>query len=495
MPDATDLTTPARKLTQLAGQRPEQVAVTFVALDGRRGQLTWADLEAQANRLARRLAEAGVGSGDFVAIGLGNSVEHVIAAQATWKLGGCAMPVGSTLPPAERDALIALAEPKAEVSDWPDRPGITSAEIAGLAQRYSDAPLEDAVPQPFKAIGSGGSTGKPKLIVSPGAFAYPGGTHPLAGITGLGDGHVAFSPGPLYHNQAFLLTSVALYSGASVVLTERFRPELTLALVAELGVTYLNVVPTMMARMLRSPAIETADLSSIEVLMHMAAPCPEWVKRGWIDRIGAEHVWELWAATELTGITVIRGDEWLQRPGSVGKPIATEIQIIGPDGTQQPPGEVGEIYSRFGGVPTAGYAYLGAPALPERPGGFRSVGDLGYLDDDGYLYLADRRTDLIISGGANVYPAEVESVLSTHDGVADVAVIGLPDEDLGQRVHAVVRPAQAGSDALRDELLSLCAQQLARYKCPRDIEFVAELPRAETGKLRRSALRDERVSR
>ena len=202
----------------------------------------------------------------------------------------------------------------------------------------------------------------------------------------------------------------------------------------------------MMQRILRTPEQEAFDLSSLRVLMHMAAPCPEWVKRAWIERIGPEQVLELWAATELTGITLIRGDEWLTHPGSVGRPMATEVRILGEDGAELPVGEVGEIYSRML-TPGPSYAYLGSDPLPEVEGGFRSVGDLGHLDADGYLYLDDRRTDLIITGGANVYPAEVEAVLSAHPGVEDVVVIGLADPDLGRRVHALVQPRDPGQAA------------------------------------------------
>lgn len=484
--------TPGASLTRFATQRPEADAVVYAALDGTREHLTWRELEQRANRLARRLAHEGVKQGDYVAIGLPNGVDHVVAAQATWKLGGCAMPVGVSLPEAERRHILDLAHPAAVVADWPG--AIGSAELAELADRFSDEELgDDPVPAPFKAIASGGSTGSPKLIVSPGAFAYPGGIHPLGAMLDLRDADIALSPGPLYHNQAFLFTTAALYTGATAIICERFRPDQVLGLIEESGVTYLNVVPTMMGRMLREPSLAERDLSSLRVLLHMAAPCPEWVKRGWIDRLGAEHVYELWAATELTGITIIRGDEWLAHPGSVGKPIATEMRIIGPDGEALPAGDVGEIYSKMLGGDGPSYDYLGSQPLPTTEDGFVSVGDMGFLDADGYLHLADRRTDLIISNGANVYPAEVEDALSAHPAVADVVVVGLPDDDLGQRVHAIVQPSDPDAPPEAEDLNRLVAERLAKYKWPRDYEFVPELPRAESGKIRRGALRDERV--
>lgn len=489
--DGTEMITPGRRLTQLAAQRADDTALAFARLDGSVERLTWADLESRANRLARRLADGGVTPESFVAIGLPNGTAHVVAAQAAWKLGACAMPLSANLPAAERDRLLDLARPAAIVADWHDHDGIGSADIAAL--EGPDAPPEDdPVPAPFKAVASGGSTGAPKLIVSPGAFAYPDAQHPLAGLVGLADRSVVLSPGPLYHNQPFLVTALSLYSGATAVVCERFRPELTLDLVQRLGVTYLNLVPTMMGRMLRVEGVDRYDLSSVETLLHMAAPCPEWVKRGWIDLLGPEAVFELWAATELTGITLIRGDEWLAHPGSVGKPVATELRILDESGEALPPGEIGEIHSRLllGDGPS--YDYLGADPLPEVDGGLASVGDLGHLDEDGYLYIADRRTDLIISGGANVFPAEVEEALSAHPGVADVVVVGLADDDLGERVHAIVQASDPNSPPSVEELEASCRERLAAYKRPRSFEFVESLPRKESGKIHRGALRDAR---
>jgi bile acid-coenzyme A ligase len=247
----------------------------------------------------------------------------------------------------------------------------------------------------------------------------------------------------------------------------------------------------MMSRMLRAPGLAKADLSSVRSMWHLAAPCPEWVKRGWIDLLGARRVNELWAATELTGVTTIDGEQWLEHPGSVGRGWHTEIRILDAERRPLPPGEVGEVFSRFGGGP-AQYRYLGAAALETVEDDFSSVGDLGYLDAEGYLYLADRRVDLIISGGANVVPAEVESVLTQHSAVRDAAVIGLKDDDLGRRVHAIVELA-AGIDAtVLPELDRHMRTLLAGYKVPRNYEVVAALPRDEAGKIRKSTLRDER---
>jgi bile acid-coenzyme A ligase len=247
----------------------------------------------------------------------------------------------------------------------------------------------------------------------------------------------------------------------------------------------------MMSRMLRAPGLASADLGSVRSMWHLAAPCAEWVKRGWIELLGASRVNELWAATELSGVTLINGEQWLEHPGSVGRGWNTEIRILDAKRQPLPTGEVGEVFSRFAGGP-AQYRYLGVPALETVEGDFTSVGDLGYLDAEGYLYLADRRVDLIITGGANVVPAEVESVLTQHPAVRDAAVIGLKDDDLGRRVHAIVELVTGADTAVLAELDQHMRKQLAGYKVPRSYEVMPALPRDEAGKIRRGQLRDER---
>jgi len=246
-----------------------------------------------------------------------------------------------------------------------------------------------------------------------------------------------------------------------------------------------------MQRMLREPAWETADLSSVRVVWHLAAPCPAWAKEAFIEKLGGERVLELWAATEGNGLTVIDGNDWLTRRGSVGKPIGTDILILDEQRNVLSPGEVGEIFTRIAGAPPP-CEYRGTQNLEIILDGYTSVGDLGWVDDDGYLYLADRRTDLIIAGGANIFPAEVEAIVSLHPKVKDVAVVGLKDEDLGRRVHAIVESFDAADPPTVEELTALCGEHLLRYKVPRSFEIIDALPRNEAGKIRRSQLRDER---
>ena len=481
--------TPGARLTQLAAARPHEIAVICERSAGADAFLTRLELEQWVNRFAHRLARLDVGPGSFVVINVPNGLEHIVATLAIYKLGACPMPISDRMPPAERDAMTALAAPKAVVSDAPGLGGITLAEMQRL-EGFPTSPPPDAVPQPFKAVGSGGSTGRPKLIVAPGAFCFPPSGHPFAVVLGIVDGDRVYSPGPLYHNQAFLFSQVALFAGASVVIDEKFDAERALAAIERHRPTIVNVVPTMMLRMARAPSFHRRGLSSIRALWHMAAPCADWVKRAWIERIGAARVCELWSATEVTGATTIDGEEWLRRPGSVGRGYQTEIRILDARRRPLPPGEVGEIYTRFNRGPPQ-YFYLGAAPLETLDEGFASVGDLGYLDADGYLFLADRRMDLIISGGANIFPAEVEAVLTQFEGVHDAAVIGLKDEDLGRRVHALIEPSP-GFHLSQAALDAHLRNHLARYKVPRTYEIVEQLPRDEAGKIRRSQLRDER---
>jgi len=242
-----------------------------------------------------------------------------------------------------------------------------------------------------------------------------------------------------------------------------------------------------MTRMLKLPEEERSrwSLDSLVGILHLAAPCPPHVKEGWIDWIGAEKVWELYAGTEAQGVTIISGTDWQQHRGTIGKPAPGTMKVTDADGNDVPAGEVGEIWMKPPETPT--YRYLGAEARTRD--GWESLGDMGWMDDDGYLYIADRRTDLILAGGANIYPAEVEAALEEHPAVLSCAVIGVPDEDLGQRVHAIVQLSTETSD---DELRTFLKDRLVQYKIPRTFERADGPVRDDAGKVRRSALVDER---
>ncbi|MBN1092883.1 AMP-binding protein [Blastococcus sp. TML/M2B] len=454
---------------------------------------SWIELDRRTNRLARALLARGVVLGDLVTIGLPNSVEFVEACVAAWKIGAVPQPVSAALPPLELQGVVELANPPLVVArgDIPlDRPIADVDEL--IAGSDDDSPLPPAIAPAYKAPTSGGSTGRPKLIVS----GQTGVVDPLGGgaVWRHRPGGTLLMPGPLYHNGPFTSAMGGLLGGSTLVLMPRFDAEAVLRLVEQHRATWLYLVPAMMSRIWRLPEDVRGryDLSSLETVWHLAAPCPPWLKEAWIDWVGGEVLMELYAGTEAQAGTVISGTEWLAHRGSVGKTLYGEITILGPDGEQLPAGTVGEVFMRRGEGQPPSYRYIGAEARTR--GDWESLGDVGWMDEDGYLYLADRRTDMVLVGGSNVYPAEVEAALDEHPQVASSAVIGLPDDDLGQVVHAIVQPAP-GVDAVDlDDLRRYLADRLVRYKQPRTFEFVSEPLRDDAGKIRRSQLLADRVA-
>jgi bile acid-coenzyme A ligase len=288
-------------------------------------------------------------------------------------------------------------------------------------------------------------------------------------------------------------TCEALLWGVHTVLLRRFDAEATLAAIADHGAQIVYLVPTMMKRIWRLPegVRESFDLSSLRVVWHLAEPCPPWLKDAWIEWLGPDRIIELYAGTEGQVATVITGTEWLAHRGSVGRPIRGEISICDPEGRELPPGQEGEVWLRSRRK-SPSYHYVGADPR-RREGGWESLGDCGRLDSDGYLYLGDRLLDMILTGGANVYPAEVEAALQEHPAVQSCAVIGLPDEERGNIVHAIVETGPLPVSVA--ELTEFLGERLVAYKLPRSIEFVGEPLRDEAGKVRRSELRAERIGR
>lgn len=475
------------KLALHAQLRPDAPAVTCGA-----ETLTYAQLHRRSNRIARGLVASGVKLGDLVTVGLPNSVGFVEACYGIWKLGATPQPVSFRLPKGELQAIIELAKAPlviAEFSHDVDRPVMSVAELAALSDDDSDLP--DQIPPTSKAPTSGGSTGRPKLILAgqPGLSLKDATEVPFYGIR---PEQTVLLPAPLYHNAPFTLTMSATLMGAHVVLTPRFDAEGTLAEIEARKVSWLYLVPTMMNRIWHLPPEVRAryDISSVQTLWHMAAPCPPWLKEAFIHWIEPGEVMELYAGTEAQAISIISGSEWLTHRGSVGRVAVGEMKVVGEDGAELPAGQVGEIYMRRAqGVPET-YRYLGADARTIKDG-WESLGDLGSFDAEGYLYLADRRTDMILVGGSNVYPAEIEAALEEHPAVQSCAVIGLPDDELGAHIHAIVN---VQGEVTADDLRAHLTERLVSYKQPRSFEFVDEPVRDDAGKVRRTALRDARIS-
>jgi bile acid-coenzyme A ligase len=437
----------SRRLTALAEADPDRPAITCG-----QDQLTRAELESAANRLARDLAEGGVGLGDMVTSALPNSTDWYIAVAACWKSGAVPQPVSARLPERELRAIIELADPSAVIGVAADLAPGRRALPAGYEPNADvrDDPLPDVTSPAWKAPTSGGSTGRPKLIVSGDPAAFDEDTPP------------------------------------------RFDAEATLAAIDQYHADTVYLVPTMMKRIWRLPEVlrDSYDLSSLQAVWHLAEPCPEWLKQVWIDWLGPDRIFELYAGTEAQAATVITGAEWLAHRGSVGRPAPGTVMICDADGAELSRGEQGEVWLRsLRDEPT--YRYIGATART-RGGGWESLGDMGWLDQDGYLYLGDRLQDMILTGGANVYPAEVEAALQEHPAVRSVAVIGLPDADMGNIVHAIV---EADPETVpEDELTEFAAERIARYKVPRSLEYTDQPLRDDAGKLRRGTLRAQRIS-
>lgn len=476
-----DLTPLAARLRDLADADPDRPALTSGAVT-----LTRRELDRATNALARAYAELGVRAGTLVTIGLPNGVEFVLAAVATWKLGATPSPVSFRMPEREREAVLDIANP-ALVVGLPG--GRRPAVPAGFTPGTSDEPLPLAVAPAWKAPTSGGSTGRPKVIVA-GQPACAEVADEYATLFVMQRDGVHLVAGPLYHNAPFMMSAAALFTGSHVVVMPRFDAAELLRLVAEHRVQWMFLVPTMMHRLWRLPGRESADLSSLVFVLHGASACPPWLKRAWLDWIGPERLFELYAGTEGQAGTVISGPEWLEHPGSVGRVARGEMRILDADHHELPTGEVGEIWLRSApGAPPA-YHYLGERAAT-LDDGWETLGDLGRFDEDGYLYLADRKPDMIVVGGANVYPAEIESALDEHPAVLSSCVIGLPDDEYGNTVHAIV---QSDAPLDTDALLAHLRTRLEPHKLPRTFERVDYPLRDDAGKMRRYEIRARRLS-
>jgi len=479
-------------MTELAARNPDAVALVCDGVDACE-QLTRAELDAWANRLARAYAERGLSHGDFATIALPNGAEFFAACLAVWKLGAIPNPVSHRLPAIERAAIIERANPVlvigVEEGSYDGRHCVPAQlDVAG----YPAYALPAQTPPYERAMASGGSTGQPKLIVAANPAVYD----PQHASTLFKGRQAVLVPGPLYHGAPFSAAFGGLFGGCKVVVMQRFDALRCLELIEWHRVDRMTMVPTMMQRIWRLPTAqrESKDVSSLEFVMTGSAPCPPWLMRAWIDWLGPQVMHEAFGPSERSGGTFISGTEWLAHPGSVGKPSAgARIRILDDDGRELPCGEMGEIFV----LPPSGtgstYHYIGAtPKLSED--GWESFGDMGYFDPEGYLYLGDRRSDMVLCGGRNIYPAEVEAAIDALPGVRSSAVIGLPDEDLGQRLHAIVDVGSEGSDIDAERVRRHLVEHLVHYKIPATIEIVTTLLRDDAGKMRRPALRAARLT-
>ena len=474
-------------IAELANTDPERVAIY-----DEEKEITIGELELSSNRMARTFQAHDVSFDDIVTMVMPNSIELMISILACWKLGALPNPVAASMPRAELEKLTASGNPALIMTD--DAVGL---EYACLPTKFETDPSTSAEPLPKldkvgseRALASGGSTGTPKLIIpSNKAELISGSVLSLFRAK-----NATLVPGPICHATPFTAAWQGVLNGSTVVLTKKFDAERFLSLVERHQVDRLTLVPTMMLRIWNLPEKVrlSYDVSSLEMVISGGAPLPAWLMRAWIDWLGADVMYEAYGPSERIGGTLISGQEWLEHPGSVGRALSyCTVKILDDAGAQCPPGQMGEVYF----MPTAGagstYTYRGATSQRNNEG-WESVGDMGYLDEDGYLYLGDRRADMIIINGRNIYPAEIEGAIERYSSVRSCAVIGLPDGESDQIIHAIVDSESASLDD--DTLKAHLKELISSYKIPRSFEYVNSPLRNDAGKVRRSALRVERLN-
>jgi long-chain acyl-CoA synthetase len=497
-------------LWNISREQPDLTAV--VDPDGR--QVTYGELAAAADRCGRGFQAMGLEPGDAVVLLLPNGIDlvsvyfgafqtglyvvmanwHLVGAEVAYLVedsGAKAFVTHERFAATARDALARTGVAGFAVGDVP---GCTP--LADLGAGETGRPDRRTAGSPM--LYTSGTTGRPKGVRRPLSGADPDVVPPAApwffGIFGLApfDGHVHICGSPMYHTAVLNFVANSVQLGHTAVLMDRWRPEEMLRLVERYRVTHSHMVPTQFHRLLELPEEVRAryDVSSLRCMIHGAAPCPHEVKRRMLDWWGPV-VTEYYAATEGGG-TVIPAEEWLRKPGSVGRAWPNSVvTVLDEAGEPVPPGTPGLVYMRMG-ESTFEYHKDAEKTRASRVGNLFTLGDIGYLDEDGYLFLCDRKADMIISGGVNIYPAEIENELAVHPKVADVAVFGVPNDDWGEEIKAVVQPAAGVSpgDALTAELLAFAADRLAKFKLPRSVDYVDELPRDPNGKLYKRKLRD-----
>lgn len=471
-----------QRLAALAAEQPDQIGYVHLAMDGSEVALSWREIDQRSTHLAGAFLGRGVGFGDRVGLGIRNSCEFVFAVFACWKVGAIPVPVRWDVPDWELERLREVIDPKLYVG--PD-------DLSWL-RSTADAPLPelpDVVSPHVNGICSSGSTGTPKVILlsNPAVYDDLFSTPMMELWTSVARPQRILVLAPMYHVNAFA-TFNNMMSGDRLFVLEKFDAARIVDVIERHGITTFTATPTMLQRIADLPGVDDRDLSSLEWILQGAAPMPPSLVHRWAGLIGPEKIVMAYGMTEGLGLTALRGDEWQAHEGSVGRGIrGTEVRVLDADGCDLPPDVIGEIFLRSPVYARA--TYLGqAPQLHLTDDGFGTVGDMGYLDADAYLYLVDRRVDMIITGGANVFPAEVEKALIDHPKIADIVVIGLKDPEWGRRVHAIVEPMDPADPPTYEEIKAYAKRRLLPYKVPKSLELVDEIPRSEATKVNRGRL-------
>jgi len=494
-----------------AAARPDHAAIINATTGD---TVTYGELDAFANRMARWLRAKGASRGTSVGLLLENRPLYLELVWSAQRMGAMLVPIATRLTAPEiayilKDAECSLLLTSAAFADVTDElaqimPQLEIVDVdsdaftQGVAANSPEM-IDDPVPGQYMLYSSG-TTGQPKGIMPPPPpsedITAP---NALVGLATMGvgmpsDGSMVYlSPAPLYHAAPLGWCSTAHRLGGTVVIMEKFTPEGALDAIERYGVTDSQWVPTHFVRMLKLPEEERArhDLSSHQRAIHAAAPCPVPIKRAMIEWWGP-IIQEYYAGSEGIGMSLVKSEDWLAKPGTVGKMIYGKAHVCAPDGSELPPGETGLLFFENETLPTY-HKDPGKTAEAMHPQGWMTLGDIGHLDEDGFIFLTDRKSHMIISGGVNIYPQEIENLLVSHPQVLDAAVIGAPDDDLGERVVAVVQPVDMGQagEALEQSLRAYLEPQLSKVKMPKSFDFRPDLPREANGKLYKRELRDE----
>ncbi|HMG44719.1 MAG TPA: AMP-binding protein [Acidimicrobiales bacterium] len=477
-----------RRSTEFAQSRPDEIDLVIVRRDGSEVGMAWGVLESRANQIARMLEGLGVTQDSVVALALPTCVEHVYASLAAWKLGAVVAPLRHDLPQWEMDRLVDAAGPAVLVSDVHAAPGpVVGRQALAATTSLPDHALPDRVATHVSLLPSGGSTGTPKLILHPSRGVVDDNPMAAALSADAGVEERTLVNSPLYHGPGFQFVAPRILEGKRVFVMERFDAALAARVIEEKQITYTLMVPTMLQRIAQLDDVGPANFASLRRLVYGGASIPEWVVDRWLELVPPHVFWFSYGSSEHIGLCMMTGEEWADHRGSTGRPVGMEVSIRDEAGNEVPAGTIGEIHQR----PPDGqrtFEYVGAPTPEPTADGYYTIGDLGWVDADGYVYIADRRKDLIITGGANVYPAEVETALSEHPAVGDQVVVGVPDPEWGRRVHAIVEPADPNHPPAVDDLRTWCKARLAAYKVPKTYEVVPKLERTDAGKVNRTRL-------
>lgn len=492
----SDFVTAGMQLKYVSDCKPNDTAIIYIDKNDEPHEITWHQLHVQSNRLAWMLKRESIGPGTVVMVAWPNSIEHIIATFAIWKAGACYLPVSDKIACKELFEVSEMINASA---------AFTECDIPEVALTFNKLMMydamkgqpeempEDIMSNPNMISMSGGTSGKPKLIrqnmpsgISDEIFKM------WFQMSGMDFEQKQLLVGPLFHGAPHTAAFNGLFSGNTLVIPRNLCPENIIKLVKKYRIEYIQIVPILLSRIVKQAGVKKEDFASIKALCHTSGYCSDWLKEKWMDLLSPEKIYEIYSMTEIIGLTCIRGDEWMKHKGSVGLPVGDgKISIRDEKGRPLMPGQLGEIYMKSPCAESFATEYLNRD-MKGSDDGFKSVGDFGYVDAQGYLYFVDRRHDMLVTGGENVFATEVETALLMHDDILDVAVVGLPDEEWGRRVHAVI---EAMREITEEELRMHLKELLTPYKIPKTFEFVPSLKRVGNNKTDRERILEECVTR